>query len=179
MRTLSSATVVGIVFACGYAMSPAAIATETAEITINPGSACQLSIPTISTGVRPKATGFRNESTTTSNFVICPIPSSGIHADGAAFQNLLVYIKSIDGVVRNVTCTATVSGDWGSFPIMYSTKTGLSGGFANYILWDNSDFGGTSGSAISGSALASITCNLPVQTLIQQTEGQFFYEIGT
>ena len=36
------------------------------------GADCQLSIPTLDTKFRPKASGARNESTTASYFVICP-----------------------------------------------------------------------------------------------------------
>src|SRR5690242_8566521 len=49
---------------------PAQAVTQSVFAYTNPGGACQLSIPTTNTGVRPKATGFRNEGTV-NNFVIC------------------------------------------------------------------------------------------------------------
>ena len=76
-------TLIGIVATCGLATAPVAIATEVQQTIIVPGSVCQLSIPTTNTGVRPKATGFRNESTTTGNFVICPLVTPTVRSSNA------------------------------------------------------------------------------------------------
>ena len=180
MRTLSPAVVTCIALACGYAMSPTADAATSLAWSINTGSACQLSIPTTNTGVRPKAPGFRNESTTVSNFVICPVSSSVTPNGGATFDRLSVFLQSIDGVTRDVTCTVVVDGDnfIGLGP-KYSSKTVSIGSSVTVITWDNLDFVQPAGTPITGSALASITCNLPPQMLIQHTEGRFNYEIGT
>ena len=106
MRNLRLPTALaGIVAAYGLATAPTARAAN-GWVTV-PGGACQLSIPTTNTGVRPKATGFRNESTTTSNFVYCAIPLTGYSQPEQPYAiGLVVY--SIDGAAHNVTCTLVV-----------------------------------------------------------------------
>lgn len=103
MRIPLTACLSGIAIASGL-VAPAATASTTQGISMWPGSVCQLSIPTTNTGVRPKATGFRNESTTTSNFVICPIPNAvGISNDNSTAGVLRLY--SMDGASHSVSCT--------------------------------------------------------------------------
>lgn len=134
-----------------------------------PGGACQLSVPTTSTGVRPKATGFRNESTTTSNFVICPVTAPVVGNN--LFTDILAVVYSLDGKPRVVTCTAVVGvyDDPGFLP-MYSSKSesvdSSDTPFGQQYHWTAVDFGGTAGQPITGSVLTSVTCNLPPQTAI-------------
>ena len=163
--------------ACGIAATPTAQAATSHAWSVNGGASCQLSIPTTNTGVRPKATGFRNESTTTSNFVICPISSSVTPVGGSSFVYLLAYLQSIDGASHDVTCTATVG--WNSVPPKYSSKTKSVGASATSFQWSAADFGGTEGNVITASMMSSVTCNLPAQVLIEHTEGAFDYNIGT
>ena len=66
-------TLACFVVACGLVTAPAS---KASNLDLVNGASCQLSIPTTATGVRPKASGFRNESTTTSSFVICTMSRS-------------------------------------------------------------------------------------------------------
>lgn len=179
MRIPLTACLSGIAIASGL-VAPAATASTTQGISMWPGSVCQLSIPTTNTGVRPKATGFRNESTTTSNFVICPIPNAvGISNDNSTAGVLRLY--SMDGASHSVSCTA-VSG-WDQADMHYSTKTfAVSSADPSYgytAQWTAADFGGTNGDPIPGSIGFSVTCNLSPQVAIAHAAGIFAYEIGT
>jgi len=164
-----------IVAASGLTAMPAAHAATAATNTLATGSACQLSIPTTNTGVRPKASGLRNESTTTSNFVICPqtLPN----ATGAGFTGVYIGLYSLDGTSRDVTCT-TVTSWFGGATQVYSSKTLAVSTTTGYqlISWDATDFGGTAGAAF---VAMSVTCNLPPQTAVSVFQGSYNYNIGT
>lgn len=179
MRDLRlSAALAGIVAAYGLATSPVVhAAAEGSAYAAIPGGACQLSIPTTNTGVRPKATGFRNESTTTSNFVFCPLPYVN-YSQAYEYKNVGVTVYSIDEEVHSVTCILAVGINGSSIPTMYSAKTVTVPGQAFY--WTALDFGGTtSGNPIPGSSLSSVTCNLPPQTGITFVQTGFNYQPGT
>ena len=155
----------------GLAIAPGAKAVPDAEFVH--GGSCQLSIPTTDTGVRPKATGFRNESKTTSNFVICTMPRSQA-AGFYSFISLIAY--SLDGIGRTLSCTAVVGFFGGSsgFDPFYSTQTATisdTSSTSQGLLWQASDFGGTAGDPILRSLQVSITCNLPPQTAINYITG--------
>lgn len=126
---------------------------------------CQPSIPTTNTGVRPKATGFRNESTTISNFVIRTITNPMVNSNDA-FSDIVAFVYSLDGTPRMVSCTA-VAGvyDFPTAPPTYSTKTETVDSsdtpIGQMYTWKAEDFGGTAGSLIKGSAFSSVTCALP------------------
>jgi hypothetical protein len=166
------------VAAYGLASAPDAAAATSHAWSTTAGSTCQLSIPTTDTSVRPKATGFRNESTTISNFVICPYSSSITPSGGSSFTALLATLRSIDGVARDVTCTGVVNADGYSGPSVYSSKTQSVGSGGATFSWTIADFGGGSG-AIPGSAVSSVTCLLPPQTTIVFVEAAYDYNIGT
>lgn len=169
------ATITATTFACMLAlsMSPGAgAATISKYANHNPAGACMLSIPTTDTGVRPKATGFRNEGTT-SNFVICnfDIVTDDAHA---GFLSIHIYLASIDGAAHGVSCTA-MDRDVTSLVGDYSTKSlsvpagGLAGtGFSP------SDFPDT---ALAGWN-ASITCNLPPGVSIATLYGYYNDNVG-
>ena len=132
------------------------------------------------TGVRPKATGFRNESATGSNFVICPVSNAVAYSnDNDTAAVLRVY--SIDGATHSVSCTA-VSG-WDQADLHSSTKTfNVSSTDPSYgytAQWTAADFGGTNGDPIPGSVGFSVTCNLPPKTAIAHASAIFDYQIGT
>ena len=141
--------------------------------TANPATACQLSIPTTDTEVRPKATGFRNESTTKSAFIICgyimPTPDSN-----ATFAN--IGLASLDGQAHTFNCTM-VTGNYGFGAVMYATKAvtaPASGG--QYTAWGPTDFG-ASGS-FPGGSVVSITCPLPPQVTITFLQLGYKIDVG-
>ena len=182
MRDLRlSTTLAGFVAVYGLAAMSSVEAAQSTGVNFATGSVCQLSIPTTNTGVRPKATGFRNESTTTSNFVICPLPSS-LQWTNDAFDEIYIGLYSLDGANHNVSCTA-VSG-WRETGYVYSTKSWVVtntevGQPVSFMIWHANDFGGTAGDQIASSVGFSITCNLPPQTAIDYIQGELKYEIGT
>ena len=163
------------VIACGLAIfAPSHAALRQNWGYGNPADACQLSIPTTDTQVRPKASGFRNESTTKSAFVIC---GYGTPSYDSTSKQILIYFTSMDGISRNISCTA-VSGMAGAEPMVYSTKSISSTAAETYtaLLWTASDFGGTTDIPYGESP--SVTCTLPPQTAITQVINTFDYEIG-
>jgi hypothetical protein len=185
MRDLRLPTVLAAIMAAsGLATASVSVAAEIQQTLVVPGASCQLSIPTTNTGVRPKATGFRNESTTTSNFVICPLVTPTVRSTGAnPLKDAYIVLSSLDGQAHSVSCTA-VAGLGGNvvYPAKYSTKTvpvpaattePVSGN------WTLADFGQSSGDSIDASAWFTITCNLPAQVQIQALQGNYWVEIGS
>jgi hypothetical protein len=159
--------------ATGLATSPETGAATMVGLQRAPGSVCQLSIPTTNTGVRPKATGFRNESTTTGNFVICPLASpTGTSSDVFTFVNIMLL--SLDNQPHDVACTAVAN----AISATYSSKTIVASPSGGSNQWSASDFAGTFGTPIVGSQEMSITCMLPPQTAIRFLGGYYNYEIG-
>ena len=168
--------VLSCLMASGAAASSATLAATHPIITYgNPSAVCQLSIPTTDTAVRPKATGFRNESTTKSAFVIC----GNVMPANDSYATLIdIFFLSMDGVGRTISCTA-VNGFSGFTDLIYSTKTVSSTDPQRsppYLSWTPSDFSGT-GEIPDGFA-PSITCTLPPQTAITMTDGRSLLEIG-
>jgi len=166
-----SAALAGFMVAYALVITPVAIASTTLTMQ---GASCQLSIPTTNTGVRPKATGFRNESTTTANFVICTFVSPASGGNNDSFLSGFINIASLDGVAKTVTCTAVV-GSQALGPLKYSTKTIELPTYVafNGAHWDSTDFGEPAGSTIDGSIWFSITCNLPPQAGIAYLSGEY------
>lgn len=163
----------------GLTMSPTAGAVIQGRLQALTGSnMCTLSVPTISTNVRPRATGFRNEGTTNA-FVICTFnnPAGDQFADTPVYD-AGIYLYSMDGANHAVTCTGVNSfteGDAvGVPPAQFVAKTqdvNDDGGFGQFgvpFWFDATDFGGMAGEGIPtfGGAI-SITCNLPPQVGIR------------
>ena len=164
------------VIACAFAMpAPSHAALRQNWGYGNPADACQLSIPTTDTQVRPKASGYRNESTSKSAFVICGYSTPTYDSTS---KQILIYFTSMDAVSRNISCTA-VSGMAGAEPMVYSTKSISSTAAGTYtaLLWTASDFGGTTD--IPYGEAPSVTCTLPPQTAITQVINAFDYDIGS
>ena len=165
MRNLRlSAALAGLVAVYGFTNVPVAKAGNVDYVN---GGACQLSTPTTDTKFRPKATGARNESTTTNSFVICTMPRS---TSTGPYLGLSLVAYSLDGTSRTLSCTA-VAGIFGNqgYPPRYSTKTaGISDttGYSQGFYWDARDFGGAFNDPIPDAYNISITCNLPPQTAI-------------
>ena len=163
------------VIACAFAMpAPSHAALRQNWGYGNPADACQLSIPTTDTQVRPKASGYRNESTSKSAFVICGYSTPTYDSTS---KQILIYFTSMDAVSRNISCTA-ISGMAGAEPLTYSTKSISSTAAETYtaLLWTPADFGGTTD--IPYGEAVSVTCTLPPQTAITQVINAFDYEIG-
>lgn len=162
--------------ACGMAMSmQAAAVMHTLFNYQNPAAACQLSIPTTDTPVRPKATGYRNESTSNSVFVICGFDKPA--SDTLALQLSLMF-TSIDGQARTINCTA-VTGIAGFVPLTYSTKSTTSNipGTFSFLNWASPDFSGQD-DYIPYSYHPSVTCTLPPQTAITDVETAYNLDVG-
>jgi hypothetical protein len=173
MRNLRPAAALAALVA-GYGLAGAPVA-KAVEFSFLTGAGCQLSIPTTDTKFRPKAIGARNESSTTSSFVVCPLPVTGASSNDY-FQQVQVALYSLGGISRSVTCTA-VSGWY--FPgsdvdAKYSSKSAAvaGSGVSAVLLWRAPDFGeGNDGDPIKSSTGFSITCNLPPQTAISYISG--------
>ena len=133
------------------AATPARAATQQRSVTTPGARLCTLSIPTTDTGVRPKATGFRNEGKA-SAFVICAFDSApgqtNIYSADKDFDPSLVrlYFTSIDGQAHDFNCTAVNS--WGSVaygtgPMQYITKTAVVDAdptSLDGLIWGSSDY---------------------------------------
>lgn len=154
---------------------PADGATQPRSVTTPGARLCTLSIPTTDTGVRPKATGFRNEGKT-SAFVICTFDSApgqtNIYSADRDFDPSLVrlYFTSIDGQAHGFNCTAVNS--WGSVaygtgPMQYVTKTAAvdaDPASLDGLIWGSSDYGTAH---IPASGAFSVTCQLPPGVAIE------------
>ena len=136
------------------------------------GAVCQLSVPTISSQVRPRATGMRNEGTS-NEFVIC---HASADAPNGLFSDAAIELTGLDGGNRVVQCTA-VSGT--VFTNMhYSTKTiftGASPGMYGYLSWTPSDLGGGNTFPSGG---FSVTCILPPNASIVSIVTDYAEDVG-
>ena len=160
---------------------PTARADTTYGYVFMQGASCQLSIPTTNTVFRPKATGARNESTATSNFIICPFTIAPAPTlAGAPITQLIMHFATLDSVSRPVNCTL-VKGDAVSETPAYSTKTvttPASTSVHSVLFWTAGDFGGTAGDPFVSGAFLSVTCSLPPQSSVVYLYATYAYEIG-
>lgn len=188
---LIRSTVLGIaIVAAGFVASAPAVAAPTLRaVQLNGSGMCTLSIPTIDTKVRPKATGFRNEGTSNA-FVICNFTSLPGFDGSENFgdpQAVALLLYSIDGNNHDVTCTGVTSvqgfASIGANPQQYVSKTltvnnttppYLAAGVA--FKWLPADFGGTD--YIPDDAAFSVTCLLPPNVAINVGTMQGQEEIG-
>lgn len=168
------AVVLGGAFSAG-----AEAATIVKHITYNPASACTLSIPTTDTGVRPKASGFRNEGTSSSAFVICGISD----VEWNSLTSVGLWAVSLDEQLHDITCTGVIGMPNSHGPnLTYSSKTmtayPYSQGSPISIYWLPADFGGTD-PFFEETNTFSLTCVLPPQTAIVRIEANRTFEIGS
>jgi hypothetical protein len=136
----------------GAAMGTGTVEAVTVSKTvfIDPSSSCQLSLPTIDTSVRPRATGYRNEGATNA-FVIC---GATYIFSSATVTSAQVQLTAFDGGNHDVSCTAVNRGSGGGSEI-YSTKViSLTGGGGS-ASWTGTDLNSFVNFAVS------VTCNLP------------------
>lgn len=176
----------------GLAVSPAAIAVTQNRLQTQTGSnMCKLSVPTIDSRVRPKATGFRNEGTT-NVFVICTFNSPAGDQDGmTGATNYGIYVYSMDGANHAaVSCTGVNSLTDGvpfgvpapQFVVKTQDVNNASGfgAFGIPFWWDASDFGGTAGDPVASYGGAfSVTCVLPPQVGVKVGFSNSNEDVGT
>lgn len=152
---------------------PARAATLTKDYEYSPADACQLSVPTTDTKVRPRANGYRNEGTT-NQFVICGM---GGYENNTVLA-MTMRATSADGVARSVSCTG-VAGLAGLSGPLYSTKTlSVPASGVGTQSWTATDFGGVSGEPIEGGLNLSVTCTLPPNIALQGFESQGLIDVG-
>jgi hypothetical protein len=161
----------GALLASGLPVSAQAV-TMTRVTQIPAAVACQLSVPTIDTAVRAKATGFRNEGKA-SAYAICGLqdPVKGAVSDvGIAFY-------ALDGKSHTFDCTA-VNGwpDAGSY--LYATKsiTASSPTFRSSLHFVPADFGGTT--YMPNEGFITVTCSLPPQVSVGYLYMSYDEDIG-
>ena len=159
--------------ALGIALSlPADAVEQSRRIRAQGGTPCQLSVPTIDTKIRPRATGMRNEGTTNA-FVICGFPTPN-----GSLTEFNVVLQTIDGVDHAVSCTG-VNGQ-GTATAVYVAKninTGTDPNFLPLLTWDASDFGGAAGDNFPVGYF-SVTCILPTQTSIPYLFADYNEDVG-
>jgi hypothetical protein len=161
--------------AMGLAAAPAAsAATQEKIFEFSAADACQLSVPTTDTKIRPRANGYRNEGTT-SQYVICGM---GGYERNTVLYMVLLY-SSMDGQPHSMSCTG-VSGMTGQEPgPLYSTKTvDIAGSGYSFALWDAEDFGGSEGDPIDQGLNLSVTCTLPPNVALQGFESVQDIDVG-
>ncbi|MFT3898077.1 MAG: hypothetical protein QM719_10365 [Thermomonas sp.] len=170
MRTLLGVSIAAVVLASAF--SPANAGTETRFQNAQGGVVCQLSIPTLDTMVRAKATGFRNEGTSGA-FAICGMESSNSREGVGTVRRISVGLYSLNQSAKTASCTA-VNGFANGAPI-YSSKNAsvAANGATTTLTFDASDFGGTAGDPLPESDFWSITCNLPGNTAIGNMVAEF------
>jgi len=156
--------------------APTAMAvTQTKYYEFSAADACQLSIPTTDTQVRPRANGYRNEGTT-NQFVICGM---GGYERNTVLHMGLLY-TSMDGQAHSMSCTGVtgLAGN-GSGPI-YSTRTvNIAASGYSFATWGAEDFGsGDDGDPIDQGLNLSVTCTLPPNVALQGFESEQDIDVG-
>jgi hypothetical protein len=141
-------TAVAVGAALGMGRSAQAV-TITKTVFVDPSAACQLSIPTTDTGVRPRATGYRNEGVNA--FVIC---GATYLYSSLTVSSLQINLRAFDGATHDMTCTAVDRSSSGGNEV-YSSKSVSVGSGANFISWMPADLNNFSNFAVS------VTCSLP------------------
>lgn len=135
------------------------------------GPACQLSVPTTASKVRPRANGLRNEGTS-SEFVICQYQANS----SEPFYMIEIAVSSFDGKDHVVSCTA-VNGNT-SVGIYYSSKNVSTGTStrSNSAFWVPADL--DQGGSDFYNMMISVTCALPPGAVIQFVGGFYKEDIG-
>ena len=162
-----------LLIACAACACPATAATQAKTYEFPAADACQLSVPTTDTKVRPRANGYRNEGTT-NQFVICGM---GGYENGTVMSTTLLA-TSVDGLAHSMTCTG-VTGLAGFDGPYYSAKTvTVPASGVGMQSWAAADFGGTEGEVIAGGLNLSVTCALPPNVALQGFESQGIIDVG-
>jgi hypothetical protein len=161
--------------ALGVAAAPVAMAVPQDKAYEFPAAdACQLSVPTTDTKVRPRANGYRNEGTT-NQFVICGM---GGYEKDTVLRMALLY-TSTDGLAHSMSCTGVAGLTGSESPPLYSTKTvSIAATGYSFASWGAEDFGGSEGDLIAGAANLSVTCTLPPNVALQGFESEQLVDVG-
>lgn len=87
----------------------AAAATQIRSQVQTGANMCALSVPASDTNIRPRANGYRNEGASNA-FVICSFdaPPGADLINGTEFSKIFLFLMSLDGVARSVTCTGSI-----------------------------------------------------------------------
>ena len=170
--------------ACGLGSTTTARAT-TFGYSTQPGATCHLSVPDSNPAARPKATGYRNESTTVGSFVICPIPLGVGNSWNGQPYLIQAFAYSTDGKPHPISCTAVVGQLTNpDYPLFYSTKSETvdandrwddSNIVGQLFTWTAADFGGGSAEYTqlpSAGLLPSVTCSLSPQVEVQAVQAR-------
>ena len=171
MKVCSNLIIRIALVATAMASQPAAAVDAARSYWDQGGSACQLSVPTTTSLVRPRATGMRNEGTS-NQFVICQIAGTS-----DVFTSAAVRLVSIDGASHSVSCTGA-NGNL-SAGLNYSTiyvSTGSSTTLGSVITWFPANFG--SSTSTFKNAMFSITCNLPAGAAVMFVTATYNEYIG-
>lgn len=167
IRLLANLPLVALGF--GLTLScPANAAPIAKTLYLDPALSCQLSIPSTDSGIRPRATGMRNEGGTTT-FVICGLPYlvSGTEAISYSIEAL-----SFDGVEHTFNCTGATRYSTGiSLALSVKTVTTPASGASASLQWTDAD-------TELGNLDASITCSLPSGAAITSVQMVVTDEIG-
>jgi len=172
--TLRSVFFAGAVIAALATAHGACAATQDKTYEFPAADACQLSVPTTDTKVRPKANGYRNEGTT-NQFVICGM---GGYENNTVLSTTLLA-TSVDGQAHSIACTG-VTGltGFGGGPLYASKTVEVPASGIGMQSWDAADFGGTEGEVIEGGLNLSVTCTLPPNVALQGFESQGVIDVG-
>jgi hypothetical protein len=161
--------------AIGVSATPAASAVTQEKIyEFSAADACQLSIPTTDTKVRPRANGYRNEGTT-NQFAICGM---GGYEKGTVVYMALLY-TSMDGAQHEMSCTGVTGLAGSATEPVYATKTvAVAASGYSFATWGAEDFGGTEGGTIDPGMNLSVTCTLPPNVALQGFESVQNIDVG-
>lgn len=154
---------------CALTVAPeASAATVSKTFYLDPAMACQLSLPSIDTAVRPRATGYRNEGTKAA-FMICGLP---YFYSGFGASSIGITVRPFDGAAHSFDCTG-VSRSYTGSSAVFSTKTVSPAADASAtVTWDDVDLG-------LGNFDASITCPIPPGVAIVSVRITITDNIGT
>lgn len=167
MRTSFLAAAAILLLAAGVSAEANAATYISKFLNRNPANACALSVPTTDTGVRPRATGFRNEGAV-SNFVICSFDLISSDFE-VGFDGIEVNLASIDGKTHSVSCTG-VDREAATFQADYATRTvDIPANGVGELQFSPFDFPHLHLQAWN----ASVTCNLPPGTSVLTVRGQY------
>lgn len=148
---------------------PASAAPITKTMFIDPSGVCQLSIPTTTSAIRPRATGVRNEGAETA-FIICGFPN--LFSTGT--NSINIQLATFDGAADTVNCTAVTRQSTGTGPVFVPRSIDLpSTGASVTTTWTDAELGSIGGFAYS------ITCAVPQGVGITGVRMSIEDEIGT